>query len=264
MKHASWVACVHSHDRARLRLLCFPYAAGSASTYRFLARVLPDTLLEALEIWAVEYPGHGERSGEAPYSAFPALADGLTDAVAPLFTPETALFGYSLGAMLGFEVARRLRDHTGEGPSALFVAACGAPQLTIAGPDVASSPEALAAYLGQQAAVTADAREIAQCWPWFQAVFGLRRTYCYPSGQPLACPITAFGGADDDDVSEEALRGWREQTTLRGSFSYHLLPGQRHLFLKQPLFLRLLTRSLLAWVFFAEQTESYWPNGAKA
>ena len=252
MKHASWVACVHSHDGARLRLLCLPYAAGSAATYRFLARVLPGALLEGLEIWAVEYPGHGERSGEAPYSDFSALADGLADAVAPQLTQETALFGYSLGAMLGFEVARRLRDRTGEGPSALFVAACGAPQLTIAGPDVTSSPEALAAYLGQQAAVTADAREIAQRWPWFQAVFGLRRTYRYASGQPLACPITAFGGADDDDVSEETLRGWQEQTTLRGSFSYHLLPGQRHLFLKQPLFLRLLTRSLLACVELAQ------------
>jgi len=84
-----------------------PYAAGGASTYRFLSRVLPDTLLQELEIWAVEYPGHGERSAEAPVSDFSALADALAGSLAPLFSTETVLLGYSLGAMLGFEVARR-------------------------------------------------------------------------------------------------------------------------------------------------------------
>jgi len=134
-------------------------------------------------------------------------------------------------------------------PSALLVAACGGPQFPASGQGhVTASPEALATYLGKQGAAAAGPREVAQRWPWFQAVFGLRHTYRYFPGPPLACPITAFGGAEDEEVSEAALHGWREQTTHSGSFAYHLLPGQRHLFLRHPPFLRLLSRSLQASV----------------
>jgi len=246
VNRSAWLAHLHSNDRARLRLLCLPYAAGGASLYRFLARVLPGTVLEGLDIWAVEYPGHGERHSEAPFRDFSSLADALTDAAGFLHAQETVLFGYSLGAMLGFELALRWRDRTGGSPAALLVAACAAPQFTTPGHDVTSSPAALADFLGWQEAEAA--RSVAQRWPWFQAVFGLRRTYSYTPGQPLACPITAFGGADDTDVSEEALAGWSAQSALMGSFAYHLLPGQRHLFLRDPLFLRLLGRSLQSYV----------------
>lgn len=250
MKRSAWLAHLHSNERARLRLLCLPYAAGGASLYRFLPRVLSSTLLEGLDIWAVEYPGHGERHGEAPLRDFSSLADALTDAVGLLLAQETVLFGYSLGAMLGFELARRWRERTGGSPSALLVAACAAPQFTTSGPDVTSSPAALADFLGRQNAEAA--RSVAQRWPWFQAVFGIRRTYFYTPAQPLACPITAFGGTDDADVSEEALVGWSTQTALLGSFAYHLLPGQRHLFLREPLFLRLLGRSLQSSIELAQ------------
>lgn len=248
MNRSAWLAHLHSNDRARLRLICLPYAAGSASAYRYLARVLPASLLECLDIWAVEYPGHGEHLGVTPSRDFSALADALFDAVAFLCAEETVVFGYSLGAMLGFELARRLRDRTGRSPAALLVAACGAPQLTSDGPDVTASPAALAEFLGRQDAAAASAREVAQRWRWYQAVFGLRRTYRYTDDRPLVCPITAFGGAEDEEVSEAALRGWREQTAHPGLFAYHLVPGQRHLFLRHPPFLRLLSDSLLTCV----------------
>jgi medium-chain acyl-[acyl-carrier-protein] hydrolase len=245
VNRSAWLVYLHSSARARMRLLCLPYAAGSAATYRFLARVLPDRLLEDLDIWAVEYPGHGERLAEAPYRDFSEMADALTEAVASLFARETTVFGYSLGAILGFEVARRLQERAGVSPAALLVAACGAPHLTTPGPDLTSSPAALAGFLkGQDAG--ASQREVAQRWPWYQAVFGVRRTYRYTAGLPLPCPITAFGGVQDEEVSEAALWGWREQTS--DTFAYHPLPGQRHLFLRHPPFLRLLAGSLLTCV----------------
>jgi medium-chain acyl-[acyl-carrier-protein] hydrolase len=247
VNRSAWTVPLHRNEGARMRLLCLPYAAGSAATYRFLTRVLPARLLENLDIWAVEYPGHGERLGEAPYRDFSTLAEAMTGAVAFLFARETAVFGYSLGAMLGFELARRLRDRAGVSPAALLVAACGAPQLAPAGPGITSSPAALTAFLiGQDAG--ANPHEVAQRWPWHQAVFGVRRTYRYTAGPPLPCPITAFGGAQDEEVSEAALWEWREQTTQVGSFAYHLLAGQQHLFLRQPPFLRLLAGSLLTCV----------------
>ena len=240
-----WVTCVHDNDRALLRLLCLPYTGGSTSMYRFFPHVLPAELLERVEIWTVEYPGHGARAHEPPAGTFSALADGLAEALGPLIVHPAAWLGYSLGAMLAFEAALRVREVRGTTPSALFVAACEAPQFATTGTGAPSSAAELAAALQHMGGTRVEVQQIEQRWPWYQAVFGLRGTYRYAPCQPLDCPITAFGGADDPGVSVEALQGWQIQTARRDSFAYHLLPGQRHLFLRHPTFLRHLAHSLM-------------------
>ena len=40
-------------------------------------------------------------------------------------------------------------------------------------------------------------------------------TYSYVDALPLRCPITAFGGVDDGDVSEQELEQWSMHTTER-------------------------------------------------
>jgi medium-chain acyl-[acyl-carrier-protein] hydrolase len=68
-------------------------------------------------------------------------------------------------------------------------------------------------------------------------------TYTYAPQKPLPCPITAFGGLQDVDVSAEALQAWQAQTTA--SFSQRMLPGN-HFFIHsdQTLLLQLLTQEL--------------------
>src|SRR3979411_2483679 len=43
--------------RTRLRLYCLPYAGGSASVFRSWCDLLPPNV----DVWGVEYPGHGSR-----------------------------------------------------------------------------------------------------------------------------------------------------------------------------------------------------------
>ena len=47
-------------------------------------------------------------------------------------------------------------------------------------------------------------------------------------GSPLACPLTAFGGEADPDVTPADLRLWAERTS--GPFRLHVYPGD-HFFL---------------------------------
>jgi medium-chain acyl-[acyl-carrier-protein] hydrolase len=233
---------LHRNTRARQRLLCFPYAGGSASLYQFLPRFLPPDLLERVELLAVDYPGHGTRRGlEPPEQDFSALAELLAETLSPLFADgEVALLGCSMGGILGFEVARLIRRRASQGPRHLYVAACGAPQFPIRYPDI-SDPQALASYL-RGLGTTPDIREIERRWSWYQAVYGLPTTYRYRETlPPLDCSISAFGGTRDSSVGLEELLGWQAQTTDR--FVYHLVDGQ-HLFLKQLDFLAPLTRHL--------------------
>ena len=81
--------------------------------------------------------------------------------------------------------------------------------------------------------------------PTLRADFSLYETYSHVPGPPLACPITALGGLEDDTVSRRQLDAWRDQTT--GPFRLRMLPGD-HFFLHsaQPLLAQTLAQELLA------------------
>jgi surfactin synthase thioesterase subunit len=69
----NWFRVVPARERARLRLVCFPHAGGSASFFRSWARYLPDTV----ELAAVCYPGREDRICDP-------LPERMEDLAAPL------------------------------------------------------------------------------------------------------------------------------------------------------------------------------------
>jgi medium-chain acyl-[acyl-carrier-protein] hydrolase len=79
--------------------------------------------------------------------------------------------------------------------------------------------------------------------PVLRADFTLYETYRYVDEPPLDCPITAFGGEQDQMVSEQDLAAWREQTSRE--FALHMLPGN-HFFLaaSQDVILQIIARAL--------------------
>lgn len=229
----------------RLRLVCFPYAGGGAWTFRGWPGVPADG-----EAWAVELPGHGARIAEPPVGDLEALVAPLARAIAPLADAPLALFGHSMGALLAFETARRLRAEAGVEPVHLFVAGREAPQLPEARPPAHGLPdEELVAVLrdldGTPSEVLEDAGMMALMLPVVRADFRLVETYRYRAEAPLGCPITAIGGADDARVRPAMLAPWREHT--RAAFALHLVDGG-HFFLPRaaPLVSRALEDALRA------------------
>src|SRR5262249_55561995 len=79
--------------------------------------------------------------------------------------------------------------------------------------------------------------------PLLRADFQLVQTYEYLDGDPLSCPIFAYGGLQDDEEMRERMMKWKEQTISR--FKLHMLPGG-HFFLRssQALLLKMLTRDI--------------------
>ena len=59
--------------------------------------------------------------------------------------------------------------------------------------------------------------------PTLRSDFQLAETYRYVPRPPLECPVVAFGGEEDPDVSREDLEAWRQQAA--GHFEMHVLPG---------------------------------------
>ena len=79
--------------------------------------------------------------------------------------------------------------------------------------------------------------------PLLRADFEITQTYRYRPETPLSCPLSIFGGLEDDDVTREHLSPWRAHTTA--GFSLYMLPGD-HFFVStsQDLLLGIVGREL--------------------
>jgi medium-chain acyl-[acyl-carrier-protein] hydrolase len=228
-----------------LRLICFPFAGGGVTTFR----TWPHSLPENVEICPVHLPGRGARSAEPPFRDLHQLVRSLGDEIAPHLDGPFAFFGHSMGALIGFEMARYLRRSRGLEPTHLFVSGCRAPQVknTEAPTYDLPEPEFIAEIKrmnGTPPEVFEHAELVQMMLPLLRADFSVCQTYCYLPEPPLSCPITAFGGIQDRDVSRVALEGWGRQTT--GSFRMSLFPGD-HFFINvaQRQLLNKLAESLL-------------------
>src|SRR3954471_2553827 len=118
-----WIRRFHTSPAQSPLLVCFPHAGGSASYFTPLSTVLRSTV----QVLAVQYPGRQDRLHHPCLSTIDELADGAFAALGPLVRRPIALFGHSMGAMLAFEVARRMRERLDTEPGTLFVSGRRAP-----------------------------------------------------------------------------------------------------------------------------------------
>jgi len=257
-----WI--VRSKPQPHLRLFCFPYAGGGASLFRPWSDKLPSEV----EVCPVQLPGRENRLREPAFTRLTPLIQALAQALRPYMDIPFAFFGYSMGALISFELARYLRKtrsgsmaganpastiaEISPGPLQLFVAAHRAPQLPQSHPDLHRLPEtapdsfifdALDRLGGTPTTVRQHAELMQLMLPTLRADFALCETYVYSADDPLSCPITAFGGEQDSRVSLASLSAWRDQT--RGSFMLNILPGN-HFFLhsQQQLLLQAICQDL--------------------
>ena len=227
-----WTKVLETRPGARLRLFCFPFAGGGASVFRAWPQELPGSV----EVIAVQPPGRESRFREEPFRRIEPMADAATAALAPRLERPFAFFGHSMGAILAFEVARRLRRRGLPQPRHLFVSGRSAPRVELSDPPIHDLPREeffaeLRRFSGTPEEVLRNRELLELVEPLLRADFSVSETYRYrPDAEPLAVPLTALGGAEDPEVAPEHLAPWREETT--GPFQEHLLPGG-HFFLAE-------------------------------
>lgn len=229
---------------APLTLFCFPCAGGSASSYRpFVADLAP-----LANVVAVELPGHGVRLGETAVAHLPTLIDQLLTELQPQLQPPFAFWGHSMGALLAFELARKLRREGAPLPTYLFASAHRAPQLPNPDPHRHLLPNAqLVAYLqelgGTPPEITDHPEMLDLILPVLRADLTLLNTYSYTDERPLDCPIMALGGVKDAILYRDQLQAWQAQTSR--SFKTQIFPGGHfYLYPAHKMLMQLLRRTL--------------------
>jgi surfactin synthase thioesterase subunit len=243
----SWLVRFQPVASPAVRLVCFSYAGAGAVVYRPWIALLPP----GVELWAVELPGRATRFAEPAVPEIGALADPLTLAIRSDLRGPFVFFGHSMGALLAFEVCRRLARAGARLPAHLVVSAKRAPQLALNSPPIARLPDdefvrtMVERYDGIPAAVLRERELLSLLLPMLRADLAAIEGYRYEPAAPLGVPITALGGTRDRIAPVADLEGWREQTAAR--FRLHTL-DDGHFFINtsQPAVLELLSREVLA------------------
>jgi surfactin synthase thioesterase subunit len=209
---------------ARLRLFCFPFAGGGSAFYRTWPNGLPD----GVDIVAIRPPGRESRLRERPHSRLESLVEAATEALEPMLDLPFAFFGHSMGGLLAYELARRLRARAMSAPLHLFVSGYRAPHRPAHHPPIhqADAPTILTRLrnLNGTPAAFFDNQELVEMMlPGIRADFSVLETYVFETGEPLECPISAFGGYHDSEATEADVAAWRGYTN--NTFTLRMIPG---------------------------------------
>ncbi len=215
-----WTLTPEPRPAARLRLICFHHAGGGAFGYRPWARELPGDV----ELVAVQLPGRENRIGEPPLRSADAVLAQLLPALRPLIDRPYALFGHSLGAVLAYLTACRLRQQGEVGlPARLFLsAAAPPPSATAPPPSDAVLIKQISRLGGTPQGVLDDSALLRAFLPALRADFELLGQGSAPEA-PLPLPFTVLGGRDDGTVGAAALARWGERSAF--PVEQHLFPG---------------------------------------
>jgi medium-chain acyl-[acyl-carrier-protein] hydrolase len=231
-----WITALKKAEAPkRATLLCLHYAGGSSGIFRHWDAALPP----GVDLLAVDLPGRAARFGEPLIFRLESVVDGLLAALQretpDITTRPLILFGHSMGALIGFELARQLGDRTDATPAHLIVSGAQAPSLPHLEPPCRDLPkEKFIAELkrmgGTDDAILQNDELLDVLEPMLRADFTIAETYQPQPGAHTLCDITALGGECDPFIKPERIRAWSVHTS--GAFDAHMFAGG-HFFINE-------------------------------
>ncbi|HEU5268397.1 MAG TPA: alpha/beta fold hydrolase [Jatrophihabitans sp.] len=215
-------------------VFAFPPAGSGPSIFRQWLPVRP----RGLELIAIHTPGREDRCSEPPVSSVKPLADDIAAAIDEYSERPYVIFGHSAGALLGREVAWRLRRSNR--PVRLLIAAgSAAPDVTVDDSLAEADDVTLSRVMHEwggisQEVLNSDAAEV--ILPCMRADMALanacRRDHPPTAEDRLDIPIAALAGADDSAIHLPDCQRWSTWTDAASTFQ--VLPGGHFFPFEQP------------------------------
>jgi surfactin synthase thioesterase subunit len=196
-------------------VLCFPFAGAGASAFRRCQEYPTD----ALRICPVQLPGREERFDEPPYTEVTGAVFDLLPELMELVdgSPQVALFGHSIGAVLAYEAAHQFTRIDGPTVVHLFVSGSPGPWTRRDRRATGLTDDAFVERVREFAGYTHPALEHPELrdmlLPTLRADVAMHEDYLAPSPMPLDAPITSIRGAADELVSAAQSAEWAAATS---------------------------------------------------
>jgi surfactin synthase thioesterase subunit len=200
---------------AEIPVLCLPFAGAGASAFR-RAQEYPG---ETVRIVPLQLPGREERFAEPAFTDAVSAVDDLLPTALDLVAgcAEVAVFGHSLGAVLAFELARRLRRLPQPELVRVFVSGSPGPWTRREVRATGMSDEDFLRQVRGFAGYSHPALEHPELrdmlLPTLRADVAMHENYLAQPGQPIDVPIVSIRGSEDELVSAEQAAQWQAATT---------------------------------------------------
>jgi surfactin synthase thioesterase subunit len=203
-----WFGRTERNPAARAILFCFPFSGGGASVYNAWRRMFPPEI----EVSPVHLPGREERIDE-PREVSPEV---IAQVMAQRIDLPFAIYGHSMGARLGFEVLKRLRDLGVRDPVRFYAAACPSPEVTDTVAQCVTLPdEQFIARLIRRLGAPEELRDVSELrdllLPILRYDMEWSHRYRYQPSTPLATTIVALAGEADTEATPGTMAGWSRQ-----------------------------------------------------
>lgn len=196
-------------------LYCFPYSGASASFYLGWTAQLD----KRIKIVPVEYPGRGSRFGEKCCNDMDEMVEAVSPAILKNGTKNCAFFGHSLGGLVAYETALKLREMGKKLPKHMFLSGCTPPHEKYGDKmlHLLSDDEFLKELveLGGMKEEILNNREILKLYlPVIRADYRIYELYKYKAGQePLPVDYTVLMGNTDVIAGGRNMMDWKSYTS---------------------------------------------------
>lgn len=106
MNEEKWIGYRRFIKNYKLRIIAFPYAGGNAMAFKKLFDAFDDI---GCDLISIELPGKGKRLNENACTSMSELLDKLYPIMKKLYCDNLVLLGYSMGAIIAYELAVRFQ-----------------------------------------------------------------------------------------------------------------------------------------------------------
>jgi medium-chain acyl-[acyl-carrier-protein] hydrolase len=231
IKTTPWIVGSRINSSSLCRLFCLPHSGSGAFQFASWKNFLP----EFLDICPIQLPGRENRLSEPLLTGIQTIVENLASELSLYLDRPYILYGYSLGALIAFELARELRRRKIRAPLSFYALARRAPHLPQHDAPVHHLPDDLLLaevtrrYGEMPAVIRQDVELMKLLIPVLRADLTALETYVYKEEDPLDCPIYAFGGNSDSTTTAQDLQAWRLHT--KRTFELKVFRGD-HFFIR--------------------------------
>lgn len=192
-------------------VFCFHCAGGNAAFYRDW------TKNEKIDFIPIELPGRGRRITETYSNSIDKLVDELVKSIfIASVNREYYFYGHSMGALIAFVAAHKIKSKYNTSPKKLIVAGRTAPQYLDktkfkSHMDDYKLIEELRRLKGTPKEVLENSEIMKFMLPIVRNDYILLESYSY-NGEVLDIPIIAHSGDNDEDATIDDIIKWSEVT----------------------------------------------------
>jgi surfactin synthase thioesterase subunit len=208
----------------KINLFCLPFAGGSFYAYRDFQKYADDSV----NVIPIDLPGHGRRMGEPLMRDIRQMAEDVFQQIRDNINEPYAIYGHSMGTLLGYLVSQKIVKLGSPAPVHLFFSGRYAPSVPCKERDFHLLPRdqfirKLMEYGGMPLEVMREQELMDLFVPIMQADFEAVSGYRYEPSAPLDTPITVMNGLSDQTTTYDEALKWQEITT--GEVSVKQFPG---------------------------------------